>query len=335
MFKSLIATCLLTFSCSTKSLKIEKTKEANYIGTSLVLRSAYTFNDVFDYDTFYSYNIEEDIEIDLRGALDSQLIYFVGILNGNNLEVFELDHLIISYEYEEDKFSISFIEYDGNYWITDRPFTKNDVYNVELMALWVYDDVFSYFIQNLVFSFPQEQYLTGNQIPLFNLFFSQNGNRYVQYYNGFYNFNNGNWHNTINYQIYYPFGAFYTAQSYIFNGFKANNTEVTFSTYYSDLSTQSYVKVYDNGAYNKIGNFYIQGLMPQAVRNYLSTVGQFQYIDQTQDTTWYEMLLAVMDAPIYYLKNLFGFELFGLNLFVAFSSLLTLCLIVVIIKKVV
>lgn len=90
-----------------------------------------------------------------------------------------------------------------------------------------------------------------------------------------------------------------------------------------------------NGTYNNIGNIHITGLLPKYVRNALESYGIFQYVNDTPPTTWYEMILSTMDAPIYYLRQLLSFELFGINLFIAFSGLMTLLVVIFVIKKVI
>lgn len=194
---------------------------------------------------------------------------------------------------------------------------------------------FTNVIQNFVVVFNKEFYLDYNNSLIFNAIFTQEGNRYVQNYKGYYHYNNGEWANS-SYTFYYTAPLFLT-NSAMYNTYNhGGNTDINFALMKDGTTPQgSEFYVLKNGTYAKTTNINISGLLPQYVRQCMQNEGVFQFVDDTQDTTWYEMILATMDAPLYYIRNLLGFELFGINLFIAFSSLMTLMLIIAIIKKVV
>lgn len=350
MFKTIIATCLLTFSCSSGSLKKIETPKNALIGNTYVLNSSYTLRDSFDYATFLDNFVGKSLDgVPVFGHTLNIVkrtygdIYVFGGISGNNFyETYLFDSLTISCTYSKDTYNdYNFINFDITLNLRDSTMfsssfdlINDDVTNIatlkDVTAFYYFEDVF----ENLVISFDVEYYLTGDDLLLFDLFFSPNGNRYVQYYNGYYHYGNGTWYRNNLTPFNYKYGAYYMFQSYLFDSYSYSTSNSVVSFYSSNSSSYQF-NVYNNGTYINSSNINITGLLPQVVRTNLSTVGSFRFVDDTPNSTWYEMILSVMDAPIYYLKNLLGFELFGIELFVALASLLTLVLVLVVVKKVI
>lgn len=333
MFKEIIATCLITFSCSSKSL-YKDNKQNAYVGDSYCCSGAYCLKDEYDFNAVREYMIFWQLS-----TLDLQ----IQTTNRNDLTVFGgmYDDEMYTHDLETLKIhftnSLSYIKCDILMDSSREEWSASleNVHGGETIDDWTEEGEFTYTAPNLVISFNIEWYLTGNDIEIFNSLFTKEGNRYVRAYNGYYHFNNGNWHNNNEYDFYYSYGAYFMFQSYIFNTLSYNSDMVQFVYLSKDNTVQSYVRPYDHGTYTDVGNVIVNGLLPQRVRQWMNSNGVFQYVQPDNDSTWYEMILATMDAPIYYLKQLLGFELFGMNLFIAFSSLLTLVIIIAIIKKVI
>lgn len=203
--------------------------------------------------------------------------------------------------------------------------------NKDINYVEVYGD-YNNVIQNLVINFTQENYINGLDAIIFNCIFNKSGNRYVQFYDGYYHYNNTGWY-ASNYEYSYD-GPLFLIKNGIYNSV-SHMSSVEYTCLNIEGSTYSTLEVYKNDTYTNVSNININGLLPKYVRDCMNSEGAFQYVNDTEPSTWYEMILSTMDAPLYYLHGLLGFELFGINLFVAFSSLLTLVLIVTVIKKVV
>ena len=65
------------------------------------------------------------------------------------------------------------------------------------------------------------------------------------------------------------------------------------------------------------------------------TDGKIEGLKLGQSGDWKSLMTAVVDAPINTFQSLFNFEILGLDMRVAFGSILALCVILIIIKKVV
>lgn len=297
---------------------------------SLVLRGAYTFNDTIDLTSYSSIP---------RGTFDISPISFTSQVFKSNYSgnLYNMINLYsISFNCTSSYLTLSISMDDDSYINFEFPF--NSSYYVSTLANAVEQSAVIYsnqnFIENFVFVFNEEYFLTEEQFDIFSIFFSKSGNRYVQFYKGYYHYNNGNWVNS-NYHFNYSSPLFMT-NSNMFSSyqhlFEDSDVFMSINTTF-DYSTNVYF--YKDSKYLTNTNINIQGLLPRYVRDCMNYEGVFQFIDDTPNSTWYEMILSVMDAPIYFLKNLLGFELFGISLFVALGSLLTLVLILVIVKKVI
>lgn len=75
--------------------------------------------------------------------------------------------------------------------------------------------------------------------------------------------------------------------------------------------------------------------MTKTTKTYLDSVGFFGFVRDTSydDITFKDFFFSLVDTPVYFASSLLSFELFGVNLFIALTGLLTLCCILLLIKK--
>lgn len=75
--------------------------------------------------------------------------------------------------------------------------------------------------------------------------------------------------------------------------------------------------------------------MTKTTKTYLESVGFFGYVRDTSfdNVTFKDFFFSLVDTPVYFASSLLSFELFGVNLFIALTGLLTLCCILLLIKK--
>ena len=66
---------------------------------------------------------------------------------------------------------------------------------------------------------------------------------------------------------------------------------------------------------------------------WLGANGSFVYIGDTEVYTFKDLMFSVADAPIKTLSGLLSFEVFGVNLFIAICSVITLALVIWVVKK--
>lgn len=74
-------------------------------------------------------------------------------------------------------------------------------------------------------------------------------------------------------------------------------------------------------------------LVSQAEYNWFNSNGVFEYLEEISNSEFADIFFALVDSQVYYIKSLLSYELFGINLFSAFTSILTLSLVVLLIKK--
>lgn len=123
------------------------------------------------------------------------------------------------------------------------------------------------------------------------------------------------------------------------------NVSRTYTTSIPDTSTYFNINVVlndlsNNDYYNDIyANGYTAGQEDGYQTGYNNgwQVGHdVGYGEGTQSTSRFaDLLFTIADTPIYYLKSLFNFELFGINVAIAIMSLLSISIAVYIVKKVV
>lgn len=330
MFKTLLATLMLSTSFGTPLIKTTPYKAQNYQN----INGSYTLTDTYDYEKFFN-NVPSTQYLSLEITTHDDMYLF-----GNGIQTNDLYSIFLQYNYEgSENFEIMIYTDDSQPRYTAY-FTKNEATNIT--DLTHVGNFTQQLIENFVISFISERTISGNEMYLWNFFFTKNGNRYTQYYNGYYHYNNDNWYNPVT-NFDYQYGAYYMTDSTIFNCIAQNSPSYLNSVYYYSMYYDSegfqYVKggvyYYKQGTYEKTTNIQITGLLPKMVRDGLNAEGVFQFVNDLEPTTWYEMILSTMDAPLYFLTSLFSFELFGINLMLAFSGLLTLLVIIVVIKKVV
>lgn len=106
------------------------------------------------------------------------------------------------------------------------------------------------------------------------------------------------------------------------------------------LDSEHFTPVYDstNGGWSSNERiFYISYCFSQTSYNMLGSCGHFAYIPTTTPTTnsFTDIVYALIDVPIITIQKLLNFSLFGVDLFYAFTGILTLLLIISVIKMII
>lgn len=186
--------------------------------------------------------------------------------------------------------------------------------------------------------------IRGNQF--FNIFFTHDDNAYVTSYSGYYNFTNTSTINspfnvfggfTFNNSLYFGltnslYGVFNDSFRCAHWGYPDDWTSngVVNGFYYEsyDLPISSSQVVNSNFQFNNVK-------LSNDSYDLLSTVGTWQFVRDTSydNADFYDLMFAIADTPIYFISRILSFELFGMNLFVALTGLLTVCAILVLIRK--
>lgn len=340
MFKEcLIVPLLLGSSISQKSRVVETSQPVYQNVEHGYYEGTYNFRDYFDFDSFFSFCVDNNI-----GDID---------------EMYQIDHLppesgvgmpLDTMTYPCSYFDETYYVYQIHLYSTDY-----DEIGVSFFAYASLNDsyIFSTYVENntdlsdlsswthnFIFQLRRGVTFSNYSNLIFDYFFTTENNDYTTSYYGYFTFF-GN-------QYYYqPFTAF---------GTEAGNSMLMINMYTGAWYSGPYDSIMYDERYapgtSTEGFDYQQVSLPLNMQNYdkqilvnwklskssytaLESVGAFGYLrDPTyDDASFQDLLFTVMDSPIYMLSRLLSFELFGTKLFIALTGLLAVAIIVVLIKR--
>lgn len=182
--------------------------------------------------------------------------------------------------------------------------------------------------------FTDSVYLTGFWRDFINTFFTKVPNRYWTSYTGWYTFNE-----FISFAKCGFVGSF-MANNNLYNsiGFLGTDVESGLITLANARNGDYYETLLcDNGTWNLDSRrIYLSGVvMPIDVYQVMLANGQFAYIPSVENSTFKELIFAVVDAPIKMLTDLFNVELLGTKFYVAFMGIVSVVLIAFILRKII
>lgn len=338
MFKTLFATLMLSTSFGTPLIKTtpQKANRDYYI-----VYGAYTLNDTFNFDNFDEYYYIEfdssyNIECYIAGTgrfgndyLCDCVVNYMYLSWGSAGAEFTCNWSTnygtgtggtydFAYAVDESDFDIDYLAsygLDGRTFPSDYDFPR-----------WKSSQ---FLIQNFVIYFDNSVVLSPSQYKMFSAFFNGVGNRYTSYYNGWYHYNMGAFYQTT--KVYYMQYGLYIVDNILSRGV------IHEEDYGAYGNVTNGIDFYDNGSYpNRLGNMQINAMLPHFVRQTMENEGVFAYVQPpVEDYSFAEFFFSIIDAPLYYLTSMFNVEIFGLNMFMAFTSMITLAIIVIVLKKVI
>lgn len=352
MILELIATGLLAYGVASNSVNrvygnsndsndnhiVEKLDLPRNNAFSNSVFGAYNWRDEFDWQDIYdSMPVNQIFTYEFDASTSNYYVpIWCNVFNQANssYSYAYLQKIELSYRddntYDDDAvFTLYFYDYDG------------DTYNYTF-TLWSGVPSTQ---QELIINFRQSYTFNDIYHHVFDIFFTSDDNTWVTSYNGYYNFAN----TTTLFNA--PFGVY---GSIAFNNtitFGMSNTFVTqsnsgyanhnvwFDSY--DNTTLSYGVTryyypFDRNSVVSSNLLFNNVKMSKTSYNYLGLVGIFSYQRDSSydDTDFHDLLFGVMDSSLFMLSRLLNFDLFGMNLFVAFSGLLTLAVVIVVIRKI-
>lgn len=235
-------------------------------------------------------------------------------------------------------------------WLNNGPYATVRFYVFDTQAT-TFDFIYNYgsslvdnqsYFQDTIINFNVPFYLHGLESIVFNTLFTKDNNYLTTTYTGYYNFNLNLQSINTNVAVFGPI----TFDNQLFklftnknNGVLGGSTQLLFLGY--DLDIDSYVYSPYNLPFDTnltvSQNLLLSGVkMSLTTYNNLSNVGVFNYVRDTSydDTDFEDLLFTVADTPVYFISQFLSFELFGMNLFVALSGLITLIVVIFIIRKI-
>lgn len=337
MIKTLLACVLLTCNNATQTLKQPRELNVNDINSTIV-QGNYCLNNAYDRDSLQEYFDEyhEGLNTYIRKEIDftqdtytyENLIYYTGA-------VYSLDKIIITYYgirgtgQTSNTLKIELEVYDVSYsditFVINRESSETNVNDVE-------DNVSLIPAGDLIFRLNNSYMLSKDNYLFFISTFNGVGNSMVRNYNGYYNIS---LRPQLNFAV---FGQLNINNALYTNMMSYNIADQQNSYWFSTTKYDAYYNMYTAYFFEdapQMQNIYMSGvLMSNTTYSRLSTYGVWGYIQAApQETGFDDLFFSLADTPIYFLVSMFNWELFGTNLFVALTGLMTLCLILVLVRK--
>lgn len=199
------------------------------------------------------------------------------------------------------------------------------------------DDLTDFGYGGLFFYCHDSIILHGLQAQFFTALFTTDDNYYNVSYTGYYSFTS-NLTTIPNYIAGLGSMLFNNSLTYGFTNYGYSEHSLGFYSY-DVVDRVYYINVYslpfDTKVVNSSNILMTNVKMSKTTKQFLENVGIFAYVrDSSYDnTTFQDLFFSVMDSPIYMLSRLLSLEIFGINLYIALTGLLTICVILVLIKK--
>lgn len=254
------------------------------------------------------------------------------------LQTLDVDYSFIDYTSSYEA-RVSFYAYYDDYVVNTviRTFEislVNNVWHIDLFeGEYTLDEDISYgdYLTDLhdesaqlVLFFPTPYNVTENAYKIFNAIYTSEGNDFVTNYSGWYTITN------TNVSLWYNINGFFIVDNNSYN-----------NIYYRDYNCTAYL---DTDVLTVVDNkklmvssaiLFNNVLIARYQRDELIRGGVFNYVYEPVEYTFGEMIFSVVDAPIYMLSQLFSFELFDIQFYVAFMGIVTVVLICFVLKKII
>lgn len=325
MFKTLISTFLLCSAVGTGAIKVNPNKSS----TLHTLNGTYVFRDNFDYEViedFDNYEIDDttgSYQFSFSDLSNRPYCLYYYYVNGG-------------YQYQYD-------------WVDNINVTVNGVVNIAVAFgrsettqnySFDWDESLAYdspmWIREFQIFFNVEFSMSEDSYQLFNAIFTNSGNAYNHFYNGYYTFT------TSNVSSKQPFVVLGNNLYDNRLGFLLTHDRLSLSDVYvfsftgvtAESSTQSYL-IQNNQLVGK--NFVLLSncLLNDNMKSRMLSCGVFSYVYDSTNYDFEDLMVSIADTPVHFLRSLFSFKLFGIELYIAFASVLTLVLIALVIKKII
>lgn len=318
MFKELVATLLLSGSIGVKApIQPKRVDDVSY-----TIYGVYNFCETFDF-TKLGYS---SYQFDVMFEAPTDLAYTTPITFNNDYasDNFYLAGITI-HAYDIIDLDVTFYYYDS--YLTQY---------TESITIERGDDFQDFNIKALMFYCHRPIILHDDDAIIFSNIFTTEDNSLVTSYTGYYSFVSSS--TTANHFFVFGSCLFNNQMYYGFTSHGVESTKVNF--YYYDVNEfyytmRSYQLPLVGGDISNRNILCTNCKMSVDSKTRLSNIGIFSYVRDTSydDTDFKDLMFSVMDSPIYMLSRLLGFELFGVNLYIALASLLTIVALLVLIRK--
>lgn len=294
-----------------------------------------------------SYCLRDTFDVDYLAREDDYLYCF--IFNRNQVDTLKecpimlctgLTYDVRQHYYVTD-LTINYYNTGNPYWDLEVSYSGETGYETgTFSSRWYFGDDLTEGdpdLTDISIYFPNYVFLNGDYLKVFNSVFTTEGNRFNTYYNGYYSITNTSYN--AFWQLYGSICVNNNLYDYMYYTHYQN---APYSVSVCQLVTSNnadYMYIYNNSFVEHrytSPNILISGtLIPNAYYQRMSYMGVFSYRYETDNVEFGDVITSVIDAPIYMLSQLFNFELFGVQFYIAFMSIVTVVLICFVVKKIV
>ena len=247
------------------------------------------------------------------------------ILKSGALEKYTLNN---TYWFYSNNLYLDYYKNSGTYLYSPRLTYSANYMNYSINNLSTSDG------KRTMICFTDSVYLTDFWRDFINTFFSKVPNRYWTSYTGWYTFNE-----TIDF-VKCGFVGSFMANNNLYNSitFNGTNVESALITLTNYLNGDYYdTMLCTNGTWELDSRrIYLSGVvMPIDVYQVMLANGSFAYIPSVENTTFKELIFAIVDAPVKMLTDLFDVQLLGTKFYVVFMGIVSVVLVAFILRKII
>lgn len=197
------------------------------------------------------------------------------------------------------------------------------------------DSADNFLFQDCVFSINNGFLINPTYQKVWNSVFTSADNQYVITYNGYFNFNT----NFDSYDEYVAVVGSVVMDNRYYYGLGTTDFACN-CVYFNSEDLRYHLNTYTlpfNMTKVASRNIWFNGVkLQRSTFRHMSSVGLFSYVRDTNydNTDFHDLLFTIVDVPVYFISSFFNFELFGMNLAVAFAGLVTLAVMLFVVKKI-
>ena len=336
IFKILpVAVCLMScFGNQPKQQDQPKKQNISYAYQSQRIYGSYNWRDSFDFSDFIGGDYDGTYVIDF----EPNYLEDYRFLNPLWIDSTQYYCRRIEFSYTNDYCEVALFSYTRDDFKFTFPFLIDDGISISQIS---YEGTGTAPGFDVILNVREAYYTDSTTVDIFNAIFTHDDNAYTYTYSGYYNFNS-NLSSIVSAVGVYGYLNF---NNYIYFGFtnkfySSVSVSDLYFEYYKDEAFEfdyyPYSLPFDNNTVLS-KNILMSGCK-MSIDTYtrLSNRGIFAYQrDTTYDDTDFEgLLFTIADTPVYFLSQFLNFELFGMNLFLALSGLITLIIVIFILRKV-
>lgn len=246
-------------------------------------------------------------------------------------KTYYLNNIYLEWYPNNEYMSIEIVMYDA--------YLVNETIEVLYYDSMNLEDIEDYTFAQIYFNVMDAILLSELQTNLFNSVFTREENLYTVNYTGYYAFNNSL--TQFNQTSSNMLGTITIGQN-MYNQITTVHNMPTSRDFimarYYNAQTDGYDTKFLYAPFNNYGTsnqWYLSVKMTQNEYNRWQSYGVFGYVPQVQpgEYEFDDLFFSLVDTPIYFVYSIFNWKLFGANLFIAFTGLVSFALVLILFRR--